>query len=150
LEGFGTRQGSYILFINSYRPLHLAIQPISAELLNQLSRFPSLTEIHILHPRPGLEDKKYDEETISDVWEIFKACPNVIRVGVGKNVVWERATPLDYFGEVPIQLIDHKSVPHFFDAGSATDVSTQNFEELDEEGISEENEGLLDWLKKSS
>lgn len=150
LEGFGPGQGSYLLFINPYGSLDLAIQPVSAELLHLLSRFPFLTEIHILHPRPGLEDKKYDKETISDVWEIFKACPSAVRVGVGKNVVWERATPLDYFREAPIQLIDQKSVPRFFNAGSATNVSTQDFEELDEEGISEENEGLSDWLKKSS
>lgn len=129
-----------------------ATQPIPVELSRLFSRFPSLSEIHILHPRPKLENYAYDEATISDVRAIFQACPSVLRVGVGKNVAWERETPWGSSVDVPIQLVSKKSIPRFFDAGYVLNknLKIKAFDELDEKGIFEENEALLNWLKQSS
>jgi hypothetical protein len=116
-----------------------------------LARFPSLTDIHILHPRPELLETKYDDTTVADVKLIFKACPNVVRVGIGRNVVWERSKVDD--DEVSVQLLaDGKlseRVPTFFDAGSAVEES-QTFGEIDRENIKKENIELLGLLEELS
>ena len=121
-----------------------------------LARFPSLTDIHILHPRPELLETKYDDTTVADVKLIFKACPNVVRVGIDRNVVWERSMPCKIDDdEVSIQLLaDGKlseRVPTFFDAGSAGEFeASQTFGEIDRENIEKENIELLDLLEQLS
>ncbi|KAJ7651151.1 hypothetical protein FB45DRAFT_889795 [Roridomyces roridus] len=71
--------------------------PLSSDLLAQLARFPVLTDVHILFPRPGtqvsgLPDPKIDDLTLQDVARIFACNGSVCRVGIGSSVVWERGT----------------------------------------------------------
>ncbi|KAJ7159541.1 hypothetical protein C8R46DRAFT_1354248 [Mycena filopes] len=70
-------------------------EPLAPGLLGQLSRFPKLTDVHILFPRPdthllGLADPDIDEATLADVAAIFKCNEIVCRVGIGNSLVWER------------------------------------------------------------
>lgn len=108
----------------------------------------------MLNPRPELGDKNFDDVILSNVEQIFEACPHVVRVGFGRNVVWERRTPWQPGKKVAQLLSDGKAtvtVPAFFNAGSSEDSdSPEAFEELDQKGILEENLVLLDLLKRSS
>ncbi|KAF7350282.1 hypothetical protein MVEN_01332200 [Mycena venus] len=70
-------------------------EPISPELLAHLSRFPKLTDVHILFPRPetqvsGAPDPTIDPRTVRDVAAIFKCNGSICRVGIANSVVWER------------------------------------------------------------
>jgi hypothetical protein len=94
---------------------------LDPELLNVLASHPQLTDIHILYPRPGVGKCKYNDVTIADAREIFKACPNVYRVGIGRENVWERRTPCN-MGEgedegPQVQLLEKDNVPDFYSAG---------------------------------
>ncbi|OBZ74195.1 hypothetical protein A0H81_06183 [Grifola frondosa] len=103
-------------------------EPLPQDVVATLALFPSLTDIHILHPRPEMKEHMYDGNTVRDVQCIFKSCPNVFRVGIGKNIVWERRTPWPADeDDVPIQLLGHigrngessEEVSIFYNAGSA-------------------------------
>lgn len=130
-----------------------ALKGIPLEVFKKLAEFPYLTDVHVLHPRPELGDDKFDEITLANVQQIFEECSSVVYVGVGRNVVWERKTPW-HPDETLAQLLSNgrsmHAVPRFFDAGSSQAVSPGAFEELELEGISKENRGLLDWLKQCS
>ncbi|KAJ6509689.1 hypothetical protein DFH09DRAFT_1374688 [Mycena vulgaris] len=70
-------------------------EALSPGLLAHLARFPKLTDVHILFPRPkerrsGIPDPILDERTLSDVASIFKCNGIICRVGIGNSVVWER------------------------------------------------------------
>ncbi|KAF8211381.1 hypothetical protein K438DRAFT_1807206 [Mycena galopus ATCC 62051] len=70
-------------------------QPISTRLLDHLSRYPNLTDVHILFPRPGTRlpgtpDPVVDPQTLADVASIFQCNASICRVGIGNSVVWER------------------------------------------------------------
>jgi hypothetical protein len=80
-----------------------------------------LTDIHILSPRPGVEEYGNNELTVADVRKIFKACPNVYQGGVGRENVWERHTPCNWSedeDEDPQVHLLEKHVPEFYCAGS--------------------------------
>ncbi|KAJ7150549.1 hypothetical protein C8R43DRAFT_1006112 [Mycena crocata] len=69
--------------------------PISPALLAHLARFPKLTDVHILSPRPvtqvsGAPDPHIDARTTNDVAVIFRCNGAICRVGIGNSVVWER------------------------------------------------------------
>ncbi|KAJ7457615.1 hypothetical protein B0H11DRAFT_207309 [Mycena galericulata] len=70
-------------------------ESISTDLLAHLSRFPKLSDVHILFPRPqtqlnGLPDPIVDATTLTDVASIFWCNESISRVGIGNSVVWER------------------------------------------------------------
>ncbi|KAJ7091761.1 hypothetical protein C8R44DRAFT_990345 [Mycena epipterygia] len=70
-------------------------EPISPALLAHLARFPKLTDIHILYPRPqtqvsGNPDPLIDPRTTTDVASVFRCNGSICRVGIGNSVVWER------------------------------------------------------------
>ncbi|KAJ7474261.1 hypothetical protein FB451DRAFT_1248447 [Mycena latifolia] len=100
-------------------------EAISAGLLAHLARFPKLTDVHILFPRPetqlsGLPDPVVDARTLSDVASIFASNGIIARVGIGNSVVWERDPSM---GPSALLLISDGSiatnpaVPKFFHAG---------------------------------
>ncbi|KAJ6459618.1 hypothetical protein C8R45DRAFT_553430 [Mycena sanguinolenta] len=69
-------------------------EPLSPSLLEQLARFPKLTDVHILFPRPGTHlpgtpDPVVDAQTVSGVKSIFDCNGSICRVGIGNSVVWE-------------------------------------------------------------
>lgn len=71
------------------------MQPISPDLLAQLARFPKLTDVHILFPRPetqvsGDPDPVINARVARDVAALFKCNRSLCRVGMGNSVVWER------------------------------------------------------------
>jgi hypothetical protein len=99
-------------------------QPLDPDLLSILASFPLLTDVHILHPRPGVGKHGYNDVTVADVRKIFKACPNIYRVGIGREKVWERWTPWTSQGEdedPPVQLVQR--VPEFYYSGPVIMVS---------------------------
>ncbi|KAJ7457604.1 hypothetical protein B0H11DRAFT_2062779 [Mycena galericulata] len=70
-------------------------EPISTDLLAHLARFPKLSDVHILFPRPqtqlnGLPNPSIDRTTLNDVTSIFRCNGSISRVGIGNSVVWER------------------------------------------------------------
>ncbi|KDQ08191.1 hypothetical protein BOTBODRAFT_573119 [Botryobasidium botryosum FD-172 SS1] len=102
-------------------------RPLPQEFLDVVSALPLLVDIHILWPRPGAVDHHADLDTLADVRAIFLTCPHVCRVGIGKNIVWERAlcplstgdrdhlpvmTLIDTRGQDPSRVI-----PDFFNSG---------------------------------
>ncbi|KAJ7185483.1 hypothetical protein C8R46DRAFT_1060739 [Mycena filopes] len=99
--------------------------PISPELLTHLARFPGLTDLHILLPRPGTQvsgdpNPVIDARMLGDVVAIFKSNSGICRVGMGNSVVWERGPGGD--GSEIILVADGSSapdpsVPKFYRAG---------------------------------
>ncbi|KAK7046522.1 hypothetical protein R3P38DRAFT_3307831 [Favolaschia claudopus] len=70
-------------------------EPISPKLLGHLSRFPKLTDIHILFPRPdtrlsGAPNPDVDPRATQDVAAIFESNGSISRVGIANSIVWER------------------------------------------------------------
>ncbi|KAF7355097.1 hypothetical protein MSAN_01425300 [Mycena sanguinolenta] len=70
-------------------------EPISMHLLVHLAQLPSLTDVHILFPRPGTHlhgtpDPVVNERMLHDVESIFACNRRLCRVGIGNSVVWER------------------------------------------------------------
>ncbi|KAJ6509091.1 hypothetical protein DFH09DRAFT_274807 [Mycena vulgaris] len=100
-------------------------EALSTELLAHLTRFPKLTDVHILFPRPktqlsGFPNPFVDARTLSDVASIFKCNGNVCRVGIGNSVVWERH-PTEWPSEI-LLVSDGSTAPNpavskFFHAG---------------------------------
>ncbi|KAJ7367642.1 hypothetical protein DFH08DRAFT_3117 [Mycena albidolilacea] len=112
--------------------------PLSPALLAHLARFPKLTDVHILFPRPetqvcGAPNPTIDLITLADVASIFRCNPRISRVGIGNSVVWERhpgrlqfesstASRLDTATPAILLVSDgsaapHAGVPRFFHAG---------------------------------
>jgi hypothetical protein len=96
-RGRSTGRLMYVHFItlcSSYSILS-SIQPLSPALLAHLARFPKLTDVHILFPRPetqvcGAPNPTIDHIALADVASIFRCNPRISRVGIGNSVVWER------------------------------------------------------------
>ncbi|KAJ6533214.1 hypothetical protein B0H19DRAFT_1272605 [Mycena capillaripes] len=104
-------------------PQYGRYDPISPELLAHLARFPQLTDVHILFPRPetqvsGAPNPVVDPRTVNDVASIFRSNSTICRIGIGNSVVWERC------GEPPGILlvsdgssVPNPAVPRFYHAG---------------------------------
>ncbi|KAF8068070.1 hypothetical protein FPV67DRAFT_1494788, partial [Lyophyllum atratum] len=114
---------------------------ISSALLEKFALLPNLTDLHLTQPRPGSGDvyqsplRSNNGRTLDDIAAIFKAHPNLCRVGVGQNAVWERrplalaesdaAVNLEPIilaqdsCKDPLLLADG-AVPRFFDIGTLT------------------------------
>ncbi|KAJ7477918.1 hypothetical protein B0H11DRAFT_2424397 [Mycena galericulata] len=102
---------------------------ISPDLLAELARFPKLTDVHILFPRPetqvsGAPDPTIDGVTLGDVTAIFACNASICRVGIGNSVVWERHCGPQSVGSSPgvILIGDGSSAPNhalpaFYHAG---------------------------------
>ncbi|KAJ6483605.1 hypothetical protein C8R47DRAFT_1132679 [Mycena vitilis] len=109
--------------------------PISPELLEHLARFPRLTDVHILFPRPetqvsGTPDPVMDPLTLVDVLSIFGCNRSICRVGMGNSVVWERHA---LGGEVPGVLLvsdgsfaPNHAMPRFYHAGYLAKYNSEN------------------------
>ncbi|KAJ7044757.1 hypothetical protein C8F04DRAFT_1069458 [Mycena alexandri] len=109
---------------NHKREDHGRDDPIPPELLAHLARFPKLTDVHILFPRPetqftGVPDPVVDPRTIKDVASIFKCNGSICRVGIGNSIVWERGVGGD--GEILLvsdgSRVPNDAVPRFYHAG---------------------------------
>ncbi|KAK7008065.1 hypothetical protein R3P38DRAFT_3027257 [Favolaschia claudopus] len=90
-------------------------EPISPQLLEQFSKFPKLTDVHILFPRPGLllpgtPDPIVDARTHED---------RICRVGIGNSVVWERHPddPAEILLVSDGSVAPNSAVPKFYHAG---------------------------------
>ncbi|KAJ7167573.1 hypothetical protein C8R46DRAFT_1191683 [Mycena filopes] len=75
-------------------------EPISPDVLLHLSRFPKLTDVHILFPRPekqftGVPNPVVDPQTLADVASIFRCNGSISRVGIGNSIVWQRGVGAD-------------------------------------------------------
>ncbi|KAJ7037924.1 hypothetical protein C8F04DRAFT_1090647 [Mycena alexandri] len=92
--------------------------PIPPELLVHIARFPKLTDVHILFPRPETQvsDPEIDARILCDVAAIFKSNGSICRVGMGNSVMWERGPG----GEGPEAIL-------VCDGGSAPDLSVPKF-----------------------
>ncbi|KAK6992648.1 hypothetical protein R3P38DRAFT_151134 [Favolaschia claudopus] len=101
-------------------------EPISPKLLGHLSRFPKLTDIHILFPRPeihssGAPNPLVDPRTAQDVAAIFASNGSISRVGIANSMLWERCVGDPGFvlvsdgSEVP-----NPAVSRFYHAGYMT------------------------------
>lgn len=108
-----------------------------SELIKTLSKFESLTDLHILHPYAALSTPidysrspdlrlavrrlHESEETEALVKEFISALPGLYRVGMGRNSVWERQTRWKEDGadEFLVQRLNRAKVPSFYDAGSS-------------------------------
>ena len=103
-----------------------------------LSEFPSLTDLHILHPYaafPGPIDYRDEEEmhkavrfvhenevTVDVAKMLLSRLPGLYRVGVGRNSVWERQTRWREEGAangLVVQRLDRAVVSSFYDTGSS-------------------------------
>ena len=102
-----------------------------------LSKFESLTDLHILHPYAALpgpidyndEEKMrkevrfvHENEVTVELAKMFlSSLPGLYRVGVGRNSVWERQTRFreDGVDGLVVQRLDRTVVPSFYDAGSS-------------------------------
>ena len=108
-----------------------------SELIEILSEFKSLRDLHILHPYAALpahptciDNAKVllavrrlheSKETKALVKDLLSALPGLYRVGMGKNSVWERQTRWKEDGtdELLVQRLPIAIVPSFYDAGSS-------------------------------
>ncbi|KAJ7750948.1 hypothetical protein DFH07DRAFT_827054, partial [Mycena maculata] len=100
-------------------------EPISPALLAYLSRFPKLTDVHVLFPRPGtylqfngLPAPAFSVATLVDVAALFRCNGAVSCVGIGNSVVWERG----FSPQAPLLVSDGSTAPSaavslFFHAG---------------------------------
>ncbi|KAJ7362250.1 hypothetical protein DFH08DRAFT_1073495 [Mycena albidolilacea] len=111
---------------------HGCDDPISPELLAHLARFPQLTDVHILIPRPetqpdGSADPVVDPRTVRDVAAIFDANKSIRRVGIGHSIVWECAPSCPRSGVSESDrsvvlvsdgsVVPNPAVPRFYHAG---------------------------------
>lgn len=108
-----------------------------SELIETLSKFESLTDLHILHPYAALHTPidysrspdlrlavrrlHESEETEVLAKELLSALPGLYRVGMGRNSVWERQTRWKEHdaNEFLVQRLHKARVPAFYDAGSS-------------------------------
>ena len=106
-------------------------------MIKTLSKFESLTDLHILHPYAALPTpidysrspnirlavRRIHEsgETKILVKELLSALPGLYRVGIGRNSVWERQTRWkeDGVDKFDVQRIPRAEVSSFYDAGSS-------------------------------
>ena len=114
-----------------------------SELIGTLSKFESLTDLHILHPYAALPTPIHysrspdlrvavrrlheNEETEALARELLSALPGLYRVGMGRNSVWERQTrwkEYDADGFL-VQRLHKARVPSFYDAGSSLPLISQ-------------------------
>ncbi|KAJ7704192.1 hypothetical protein B0H14DRAFT_3028984, partial [Mycena olivaceomarginata] len=103
---------------------YLPEDPIAHGLLDRLSRFHKLTDVHILFPRPethlsGLPDLDIDAQTLEDVASIFGCNGSISRVGIGNSLVWERH-PSEPSGILLVSdgsIATNPAVPRFYHAG---------------------------------
>lgn len=102
-----------------------------------LSKFESLTDLHILHPyaalptpidysrspdlRLAVHRLHESEETEVLMKELLSALPGLYRVGIGRNSVWERQTRWKEgdTDELLVHRLHRARVPSFYDAGSS-------------------------------
>ncbi|KAJ7455464.1 hypothetical protein FB451DRAFT_1277908 [Mycena latifolia] len=103
---------------------YLTDDPIAHGLLDQLSRFPKLTDVHILFPRPqthlpGPPDPTIDAQTLEDVASIFGCNGSISRVGIGNSLVWERhpSEPSRALLVSDESIAANPAVPRFYHAG---------------------------------
>ncbi|KAJ7219683.1 hypothetical protein B0H12DRAFT_1329252 [Mycena haematopus] len=107
--------------------------PLSPELLAHLARFPKLTDVHILFPRPetqlsGAPDPVVDPRTVADVASMFKCNSSICRVGIANSIVWERH-PVDLEGVLLVSdgsLIPNPAVSRFYHAGHMAKYNPKN------------------------
>ncbi|KAJ7714621.1 hypothetical protein B0H16DRAFT_1618219 [Mycena metata] len=97
-------------------------EPISPALLTHLARFPNLTDMHILFPRPttqssGTPDPTIDALTLADVSALFACNPRIARVGIGNSLVWERHLHSGVLLVSDGSAAPNAAVPPFFHAG---------------------------------
>ncbi|KAK7064939.1 hypothetical protein R3P38DRAFT_3165944 [Favolaschia claudopus] len=99
-------------------------KPLSPQLLEQFSRFPKLTDVHILFPRPGFirpgrPDPTVNARTYQDVKSIFSCNERICRVGIGNSVVWERHPndPAEILLVSDGSVAPNSAVPKFYHAG---------------------------------
>ncbi|KAF8193249.1 hypothetical protein K438DRAFT_2017815 [Mycena galopus ATCC 62051] len=110
-------------------------EPISPELLTHLARFPKLTDVHILFPRPetqlsGIPDPPIDPRTLRDVAAIFACSSSICRVGIANSVLWERH-PVDPTASLLVSdgsAVPNPAVPQFYHAGQMTKYDPQGEE----------------------
>jgi hypothetical protein len=106
-------------------------------LITTLSKFESLTDLHILHPyatlptpinyhdspklRLAIRQVHESEETEDLVKELLSGVPGLYRVGIGRNSVWERQTRWKEgdTGQFLVQRLHQAGTPPFYDAGSS-------------------------------
>lgn len=102
-----------------------------------LSRFESLTDLHILHLCPELPCSvdhanssgsklavlciHESREIKGLVKELLSGLPSLCRVGFGRNSVWERQTRWkeDNGDEFHVQMLRGAGIPPFYNAGSS-------------------------------
>ncbi|KAJ7184681.1 hypothetical protein C8R46DRAFT_465326 [Mycena filopes] len=133
-------------------------EPLAPGLLDQLSRFPKLTDVHILFPRPethlaGLPDPKIDALTLADVGAVFRCNATISRVGIGNSLVWERhpVDPDDILLVSDGSVAANPAVPRFFHAGY---LARQDSRDIADNAVSprpkrgEEIEQLRDLLQR--
>jgi len=107
---------------------------VFSDLIATLSKFESLTDLHILHPYAALPTPlRYSDapsavqhlheskETKTLVKEFLSKLPDLKRVGMGRNSVWERHTRREGgdSDEFLVQRLHKARVPSFYDAGSS-------------------------------
>jgi len=110
---------------------------VFSELIETLSKFESLADLHILHPYAALHTPidysrspdlrltvrrlHESEETEARAKELLSTLPGLYRVGMGRNSVWERQTRWKEYGadEFHVQRLHRARVPSFYDAGSS-------------------------------
>jgi hypothetical protein len=110
---------------------------VFTELIETLSNFESLTDLHILHPYAALHTPidysrspdlrlavrrlHESEETEVLAKELLSALPGLYRVGMGRNSVWERQTRWKEYDvdKFLVQRLHSARVPPFYDAGSS-------------------------------
>ena len=108
-----------------------------SELIETLSKFESLIDLHILHPYAALHtpiDYSHSpdlrlavrrlhesEETGVLAKELLSALSGLCRVGMGRNSVWEWQTRWKEHDveEFLVQRLHRAKVPSFYDAGSS-------------------------------
>ncbi|KAJ7744125.1 hypothetical protein B0H16DRAFT_1560271 [Mycena metata] len=107
-----------------YREEYFTDDPIDLRLLDQLRRFPKLTDVHILFPRPetklsGLPDPDIDAVTLHDIASIFGCNSAICRVGIGNSLVWERhpSVPSEIILVSDASVPSNPAVPKFYHAG---------------------------------
>ena len=133
-----------------------------SELIATLSKFESLTDLHILHPyaalptpidyshspdlRLAVRRLHENEETEALAKEFLSALPGLYRVGVGRNSVWERQARWKEgdTDEFCVQRLHRASAPSFYDAGSSLPLMNQ--EEGDKHPAIRDVLGLLEEL----
>ena len=116
-------------------------------LIETLSKFESLTDLHILHPssaphthvdggrplsirvRVTARSPNEREEAEAPVMELLSALPGLCRVGIGRFSVWERETRWkgDCLDELHVQMLPRAKTPSFYEADSP--LSLKNGEE---------------------